>query len=217
MSTQIATVSCPQCRTMLQCPADASTVQCMNCGQVFMVAPPPPPPAPPAYVPPTPNYSSGAIPRLCQCGARVAQYAVTCPMCGRSFRPALLGIICMLGLLAAPIFIGINVLDLSHVDSVPGKLETGVIVFDVLGILLYGWFFTIWLRLLKGSESAWHECHWAMGTGMAAVIMQNCWMMMMLNTFTPQLLIGPIVHVGIVLMIWIYLSTSAVKEYCYVM
>lgn len=122
-------------------------------------------PPPVSSVPPPPPGTG----KRCHCGAHIAINAVTCANCGHSYRPALLGIISLLGVIFTPLFaVGLFISKnaIQHSFAMTQNDQDFLGFLEGFGIFLNIWLFTIWLRLLSGNTSAWLEANWALGLGL---------------------------------------------------
>ncbi|OPZ84268.1 MAG: hypothetical protein BWY76_01916 [bacterium ADurb.Bin429] len=168
MSLPSSEVSCPNCGAVFQVSAEVEAPECEACGQLV----PSHLPSAPAHGAPFPLTApeQAPLPRICQCGAQADPNAVTCPQCKRAFRPAILGIVSILGLVLTPIFalvLLMNVQQLQDSQLAITDSDRSLMSFlESIGIVLNIWLFTIWLRLLRGKTGAWYEANWALGIGL---------------------------------------------------
>jgi len=124
----------------------------------------------------------------------------------------------------------------AQVPALPDEYRGAVAVFTLVSMVLAIWGFSIVMRLRVGRSQAWHEIHWLWVTtivmdGICALWFTNVnkiaatWLKDFLLVHTipvyPSTYPGQPVHfllAGIVLVVllWWYFSTDAVKEFCHI-
>ena len=153
-----------------------------------------------------------AIERKCPaCGTEARADAILCPSCKTSFRPSLLGILCIFGLIGA----------------CSGLLTGTIALFRLqpLGVIagaLSAWALVLWWRIRWGNYEAWRGMHvlWIVGLVISSLVViglflyarsqavRDLWEVVELPVY------GLGAQVVVVALLWAYFHTAAVRNFC---